>query len=46
MAHGHRILHPCLWFTEQDRPRLRANVQTPFWKPKIAARGVAVAGRR
>ncbi len=35
MAKWHEIAHPCLWFTAEDLPRLKANAELPFWKPKF-----------
>lgn len=37
MAMWHRIQHPCVWLTAADLPRLRANAQTDFWRPKFEA---------
>ncbi len=35
MSLWHRIAHPCVWFTEKDLPRLKANAQADFWRPKF-----------
>ena len=46
MALWHRIdEHPCVWFTKKDLPRLRANAQTDFWRPKFEAWRRELAGR-
>ncbi len=37
MSLWHRIKHPCVWFTGADLPRLRANAQTDFWRPRFEA---------
>jgi len=35
MSLWNRIKHPCVWFTEEDYPRLRANAVADLWRPQF-----------
>ncbi|OGV72466.1 MAG: hypothetical protein A3K19_16615 [Lentisphaerae bacterium RIFOXYB12_FULL_65_16] len=45
MSLWHRIKHPCVWFTEQDVPRLKRNAETEFWKPKFEQWRTELSGK-